>query len=120
MHTPAITRTLQAVGNFLNARFVADRRKRIRSAGRRIGGIIAALAVDMVELLRLRVIRFEILVADRPVGRHAVGGAVSSEILLTQPEQRRAIHLGRAADEVMDTRLERLAVLVIPRVSFET
>ena len=72
--------------------------------------------MDVVKLLRLRVIRFELLITNRPVRRHAVGGAVGREILLTQAEQRRAIHLGGAADEVVDTRLERLAVLVIPSV----
>ncbi len=112
----AITRALQAVGQFLDARLVADGRERIRRAGRWFGGIVAASAVDMVEPFRLRVIRFQILITDGPVGRHAVGGAVCDEILLPQPEQGCAIHLGGAADEIVRARLERLFVLVIPGV----
>src|SRR5215510_8342830 len=38
-----------------------------------------------------------------------------AEVLWPQPIQRRAVHLGRAADGVVDARLERLAVLVVPR-----
>ena len=37
-----------------------------------------------------------------------------AEILLPQPIQRGAEHLGRAADEVMHLRLERPAVAVVP------
>jgi hypothetical protein len=111
-----ITRAFQAIGDLLNARLVAHGWKRIGCAGRWIGGVVAALAVDVVELFRLRVVRFELLVPDRPVGRRAVGSAMSSKILLAQPKHRGAEHLGRAADEVMDTRLERLAVRVVPRV----
>ena len=39
-----------------------------------------------------------------------------AEVLLAQPVQRRAVELGRAADDVMDAGLERLAVAVVPRV----
>ena len=39
-----------------------------------------------------------------------------AEVLLAQPVERRAVELRRAADEVVDLRLERLALLVVPRV----
>ncbi len=111
-----MARALQAVGQFLDAELVADGRKRIRRAGRRIGRIIAAPAVDIIETLRLRVARFQVFIADRPVRRQAVGGAVRDEILFAQPEQRRPIHLGRAADKIMHAWLEWFIVLVIPCV----
>ena len=111
-----IAGALQIVGQFLDARLVADGRKRIRRARRRIGRIIAALAVDVVKFFRLRVIRLQFVVADRPVRRHAIGGAMRGEILFAQSKQRRAIHLGRAADKIMHARLKRFFVLVIPGV----
>ena len=70
--------------------------------------------VHMIESFRLRVVRLKLLIAYRPVLRHAVGGAVRLEILFAQPEQGGAVHLGRAADEVMHPGLERLAVTVVP------
>ena len=39
-----------------------------------------------------------------------------AEVLLAEPVQRRAVELRRAADEVVDTRLEGLAARVVPRV----
>jgi len=111
-----ITCALQIVGQLLDARFVADRWKGIRRTGRRIGGIIAAPAVNIVEPLGLRIVGLQIVVADRPVRRHAVSGAMRGKIFLAQPEQRRSIHLGRAADKVMRPGLKRFAVLVIPGV----
>src|ERR671923_1774304 len=50
-------KTGEIVTELLHARLVADRRMRIRSAGWRFSGILAPLAVDMVELLGLGVIR---------------------------------------------------------------
>ena len=39
-----------------------------------------------------------------------------AEVLLPQPVERRAVELRRAADEVVDLRLERLAARVVPGV----
>ena len=72
--------------------------------------------MDVIESLRLRVIRLQVFVADRPVLRHPVRRPVRGEVLLPQPEQRRAVHLGGAADEIMHAGLKRLVVLVIPGV----
>jgi hypothetical protein len=112
----AITGAAQAIGDFLDAWLVTDRWMRIRRARRWIGRIVATLTMNMVELLGLRVIRLQIRVVDRPVLGHAVGRAVGAKIGLAQAEQRRAEKLGRAADEVMHTRLERLLVTVDPDV----
>jgi hypothetical protein len=72
--------------------------------------------VHLVELLGLRVVRLELVVADRPGGGEAVGVGELTEVLGPEPVQRSAVELGRAAHEVVDLRLERLAVRVVPGV----
>ncbi len=99
----------EVVGELLDARLVRDRRVRVRRARRRLGRVLAAGAVHLVELLGLRVVRLQLVVGDRPGGRDAVVVAELAEVLLAQPVERRAVELRRAADEVVDLRLERLA-----------
>ena len=89
---------------------------RVRRARRRLGRILAARAVHLVQLLGLRVVRLELVVGDRPGGRDPVVVAQLAEVLLAQPVERRAVELRGAADEVVDLRLERRAALVVPRV----
>jgi hypothetical protein len=102
----------EVVSELLDAWFVRDCGKWIRLAARRLGGIIAACAVDMIHALGLGVVGFEILVAQRPCGGDAVVVFQDAEILLAQAVESRAVELGCAADEVVDAGLERLAVLV--------
>ncbi len=106
----------EVVGELLDPRLVRDRRERVRPARGRLGRILAARAVHLVELLGLRVVRLELVVGDRPGGRDPVVVAELAEVLLAQAVERRAVQLGRAADEVVDLRLERLAIPVDPRV----
>ena len=106
----------EVVGELLDARLVRDGRERIRRARRRLGRILAAGAVHLVELLGLRVVRLELVVGDRPGGRDAVVVVELAEVLLAQPVERGAVELRRAADEVVDLRLERLALRVVPGV----
>src|SRR3954454_10753067 len=73
-------------------------------------------AAHLVELLGARVVRLHLVIGDGPGGRDAVVVAQRAEVLGTQPVQRRAVQLRRAADVVVDLRLERLVVGVIPRV----
>ena len=61
----------QVVVQLLDARLVADRRIRVRRARPGIGGIDAAFAVNMVQVLGLGVIRLQLVVADRPRRRDA-------------------------------------------------
>ena len=70
----------------------------------------------LVDALGLGVVRLHLVVADRPRGRDAVAVAQLAEVLGAQPVQRGAVELRRAADEVVDLRLERLAVAVVPGV----
>ena len=107
---------VEVVGELLDPRLVRHRRMRVRRARRRLGRVLAARAVHLVELLGLRVVRLELVVGDRPGGRDAVVVLQLAEVLLAQPVERRAVELRRAADEVVDLRLERLAVLVVPGV----
>src|SRR5437762_10700146 len=53
----------------LNARLMADCGMRIRPTGRRIGWILAALAVDVIMLFGQSVIGFELVIGDWPDGR---------------------------------------------------
>ena len=107
---------LEVVGELLDARLVADRRVRVGRAGVGLGRVLAARAVHLVELLGLRVVRLEHVVADRPRGRGAVVVLERAEVLRAQPVERGAVELGRPADEVVDLRLERLVVRVVPGV----
>ena len=111
-----ITGALQVVGQFLNARLMAHRRKRIWRTGRWIGRIVAALAMDVVKFLGLSVIWFEFVITDRPIGCQSVSRAMGDKILFTQTKQRRAIHFGRTADKIMRSGLKWFVVLVIPSV----
>jgi len=72
--------------------------------------------VHLIELLGLCVVRLELVVGDRPGRRRAVVVDQLAEVLLAQAVERRAVELRRAADEVMDLRLEWLAFGVVPGV----
>ena len=106
----------EVVGELLDARLVAYRRERVRRAGRRLGRVLAAGAVHVVELLGPRVVRLHVVVHDGPRRRDAVVVAQLAEILLAQAVQRGAVELRGAADAVVHLRLEGLAVAVVPRV----
>ncbi len=106
----------QIVVELLNARLVRDRRERIRATGGRLGGILAARAVDLVQVLGPHVIGLEVGVRDRPGRGNPVLVAELSEVALAQAIERGAVHLGRAPHEVVHARLEGLAVLVVPGV----
>ena len=111
-----VTRGGEVVGELLDARLVRHRREGIGRARGRLGRILAARAVNLVELLGLRVVRLHLVVADRPGGRDAVVVAQLAEVLLAQAVERRSVELGGAADEVVHLRLEGLARPVVPGV----
>ena len=106
----------EIVGELLHPRFVTYRWERVGRAGGGLRRVLAAGAVHLVELLGLRVVGLELVVADRPGGGQAVGVGELTEVLGAEPVQRSAIELGRAAHEVVDLRLERLPVGVVPGV----
>ena len=112
----AVARRREVVGELLDPRLVRDRRERIRRARRRLGRVLSARAVHLVQLLGLRVVRLEVVVGDRPRGRDPVVVAELAEVLLAQPVERGAVEFRRAADEVVHLRLEGFAAPVEPGV----
>ena len=109
-------RRLEVVGELLDARLVADRGEGVGRGRRRLGRVLPARAMDLVALLGERVVRLQLVVGDRPRRRDPVVVGQLAEVLRAQPVQRRSVELGRPADAVVDLRLERLAVAVVPRV----
>ena len=106
----------QVVVQLLDARLVLHGREPVRRARPGLGRIDAALAVHLIQVFGLRVVRLELVVADRPRRRHAAVVTNLAEVLFAKPEQRRAVELGVAADVVVRVRVERLAVLVLPHL----
>ena len=88
----------------------------IRVLGARValGRVLAVVAVDLVEMLRPRVVGLHVVVRDGPGGRDAVVVPELPEVLRPQAVEGRPVHLGRPADRVVDARLERLVLLVVP------
>ena len=106
----------QRVGDPLDPRLVRHRRPWILPRRRALGRILAVIAVHLVQPLRLGVPGLELGVADRPGRGDAVDVLDLAEVLRAQPVQRRAVHLGGAADEIVHLRLERGAVTVVPGI----
>ena len=107
---------LEVIGQLLDPRLVRHRREGVGRARRRLGRILVVAAVDLVELLRLRVVRLEVLVRDGPRGRDAVVVLELPEVLPPESIEGGAVELGLAADVVVDPGLEALALVVVPRV----
>ena len=95
---------------------MGHRRMGIGAAAGRLGGILTALAVHVIHLLGLLIPGLEVRITQRPGRRAAVEVGEFLEVLLAQTEVGGAVHLGGAADEVMATGLEGLAVFVEPGI----
>ena len=106
----------QPVGDLLDPRLMGDRGPRVGLAPRALGRILTAVAVHLVQVLGLRIPRLEVAVVQRPGRGDPVDVLDLAEVLGAQPVQGRAVQLGRPAHEVVDLRLERLAVAVVPGV----
>ena len=103
-----------AIAEVLDNGLVLDGRIGEGNAGVGLAGIFAAPAVDMEQLLGLEVVLVEGIVADRPTRRRPLGMVQHLEILASQPDQRRAVDLGIAADVIVQAGMEGLAALVVP------
>src|SRR5262249_495046 len=103
-------------GQLLDTGLVGDGGPGVRRTGGRLGRIFAARAVDLIQLLSLRVIRLHVCIGDGPGWGDAVMVFEFAKILLAQSVESRTGHLRGAAYEVMHSRLEGLAVLVVPDV----
>src|SRR5262249_28939703 len=102
------------LGQLLDAGLMTYRRMRRRSACGRVGGIFTALAVNVIPMLRLSVIRFQLVVLDRPRRRNSPVVFDGTEILAPKPEQRRAIKFRIAANAVVGVGVEWIAVSIVP------
>src|SRR5215472_17485207 len=107
---------LKILGFLLDPGLVRDGGPRVRRAAPPLGRILAAVAVHLVQLLGLAVPRLEVVVGQRPRRGDPVDVPQFPEVPRPQPVQGGAIQLGRSADEVVDLRLEGLAVGIEPRV----
>jgi hypothetical protein len=106
----------QLVGELLDPRLVRHSGMRVRRTGRRLRRVLASRSVNLVDLLGLRVVRLEVVVRDRPGRRDAVVVAKLAEVLCAQPVEGGTVELRGPADVVVDLRLERFAVRVVPGV----
>jgi hypothetical protein len=98
----------------LEAWLVAHRWMRIWTTRRRLGGVLAALAVDMVLMLSLVVIRLEVLIGDRPLRRDPAEVTNLPEVLSSQPKERSTIKFRIASDVVVGVGMQILAVAILP------
>jgi len=67
----AQAQTREVVGQLLDARLMAHRRLRVGSAAFRLGGVLAGVAVHVVEPLGFGVVGLHVVVGDRPGRRYA-------------------------------------------------
>src|SRR5207244_497178 len=80
----------------------------------RISGVLTALPVNVIELFRFQVVRFEFIVRDGPSRGDSAEMANLAKIFLAKAEERGAVKFGVASDVVVGVRMERLAVLIAP------
>ena len=106
----------QRVGDLLDPRRVRDGGPRVLPGPVALGEILAVRAAYLVEPFGLGVPRLEVVVAQRPGRGQPVDVLDLAEVRRAQPVQRRAVHFGRPAHEVVHLRLERPAVGVVPRI----
>src|ERR1700691_2369287 len=88
----------------------------IRSAPRSFGRINPVLPVDVIQMLRFRVIRLSVLITARRGGWDTAIVPAFAEILLAKSQQCRPINLGIPANVILNAWVKRLPVLVIPRL----
>src|SRR5215472_14169815 len=77
--------------NILHSWLMAHEWTAIWLAGPGLSGIAAPLSVDLIEIFRLSIVRFELVVADGPCGRNAAVMAQLAKIFFAKTEKRCAI-----------------------------
>src|SRR5439155_21752995 len=108
------TRTGEIVGQVLDARLVTDRRPRIWFSSGWFSRIVPAVSVDLVKLLGLTVIRFQVVVGDWPGGRNTAVMPNLAKILLPKAEKSSSVELCVAAHIVVSVRMQVTALNVAP------
>src|SRR5215216_5611826 len=110
------TGAFQIVVKVLNALLVTDGRILVRRARPGFCWILSAIAVYLIQMLRLCVIRLQLVIADGPRGRDAAVMTNLTKVFLSQTKERCAVEFGVAANEVIRMRMQLLAVAVAPRL----
>src|SRR6185503_21102596 len=100
----------------LNALFVTDCRILVRRAGPGFRRIFTTIPVYVIEVLGLGVIRFQLVVTDRPGRRDAAMMTNLAEVFFAQTKERRAVELCITADEIIRVRVQCLPVAIAPRL----
>src|SRR5262249_34704849 len=104
----------EIITELLHPRLMADRRMWVGSAGGWIRGIFRPAAVDLVEMLGLRIIGFQVFVRDRPRGRETAPVLDLAEVLPAKAEERGAVELGVAAHPVVGVGMKLPTFSVAP------
>src|SRR4051794_32710218 len=98
-------------GQTSDVRLMSDWMERKRSAPRWLGGVFAGNSMNTVEGLGATVVRFDVVVGDRPRGCRTFSRIVSRcKVLATQTQEHRGIELGRSSDEIETVRAIGLTV----------
>src|SRR6185503_6820786 len=87
---------------------------RIATTRRRLGGILAAVAVDMIEPLGFGVIGFHVFVGDRPGRRDPPVMLNLAKVFFAKSKEGGAKEFCIAADVVVGMRVQLVAVFVAP------
>src|ERR1700735_5245428 len=91
----------ERAGDLFDPPLMRDRWPGVLLRARALSRILAVNAVHLVQPFGLGVPGLEVVVAQRPRGRQAVGVLDLAEVSRAQPVQRRPVKLGGTADEVM-------------------
>src|SRR6185369_2577921 len=100
----------------LNALLVTNCRILVRCAGPRLRRIFAAITVYLVKMLGFRVIRFQVVVADRPGRRDSAVMTNLTKVFLSQTKESRAVKLRVTANKVIRVRMKLFTFAVAPRL----
>ncbi len=92
--------TLQLIEHFQHPWFLRELRIGKGLGRRRLRGVFAALTVHEIEAFGFLVIRFELVIGDRPSGRDSVFVRDLFEIFFTQTQERGAEDLGVSAYQI--------------------
>src|SRR5687767_13145956 len=104
----------EIVVQVLYALFMADGGILIRGTGPGLGWILTAVAVYLVQMLGLRVIGFEFLIADGPGGGNSAVMSNFTEIFFAQAKESSTVELRVTADEIVGVRMQVLPFTVAP------
>src|SRR5262249_22511548 len=98
----------------LDAWFVGDRRARVRRAGRRLGRVPAPGGMDGIHPLGPCIIWLPLIVGNRAGGGKTLVMVGVAQNLLSPAGYSGGAQLCSAAHEIMDLRLKRPSIAIVP------